>query len=110
MRDDLAGRRLSDPIPRSTEDVWHQIGRLAFGTGSKTQWVFRGMQSAGYPAVSSLVRRMKVAGQTIDEAAVRAAESALIDDAPAWGVGTEFFGFWHDGLRKFRPVVGLAIV
>lgn len=24
--------------------------------------------------------------------------------------GTEFFGFWHDGLRKFRPVVGLAIV
>lgn len=81
------------PAAGTPEDLWGQIGRLAWRGGTGTRWVFRGVPNDQFRVQSSLVRRLdKIDGRLPDEDRLRAVESQLIEQARLWGVGNEAAG------------------
>lgn len=78
--------------PATDRDLMATIGAVGtHSTGQRFAW--RGLSSADYTLSSSLHRSL---GEGCDEAAVRSAEDALIQDAHRWRLGVDRLGMVDD--------------
>ncbi len=76
----------------TVEELWKDIGRLAFTLGYKSRFVWRGMSSAKYLVTSTLYRALQTTKTTPTEEDHQFHEARMLQKAREWGLGHTQYG------------------